>query len=312
MSPEQAKGKTVDRRADVWSFGVVLYELLTGKQAFHGEDVTEILAAVVMKEPAFDALPAKTPPAIRTLLRRCLEKSLKRRLQHIGEARITLEDVLSGAAPAAPAAAAPAPGKTRERITLIAAVAMTLIAIAFAIGFSPARAASAAAADTPHADIGADTSLYTNYGTCRDSLTRWRAPGFRRHRRRPDAALYVRSLDQLQATALSGTENARDPFFSPDGQWIGFFADGKLKKISMQGGAAVTLCDASNDRGGSWGDDGMIVFAKDNLSALSKISSAGGTPATAHNARCAGREVTHRWPQVLPGSKTRALHLRHE
>src|SRR3990172_9420513 len=108
MAPEQAKGKTADRRADVWSFGAVLYELLTGKQAFRGDDVTEILAAVVMREPAFDALPAKTPPAIRTLLRRCLEKTLKRRLAHIGEARILLEDVLPGPAPAELAAAAPA------------------------------------------------------------------------------------------------------------------------------------------------------------------------------------------------------------
>src|SRR6202162_3840719 len=114
MSPEQAKGKTADRRADVWAFGVVLFELLAGKQAFQGDDVTEVLAAVVMKEPAFDALPAKTPPAIRSLLRRCLEKSLKRRLQHIGEARIIIEDTLSWAITAAPARFAVAASKTRD------------------------------------------------------------------------------------------------------------------------------------------------------------------------------------------------------
>ena len=115
--------------------------------------------------------------------------------------------------------------------------------------------------------------------------------------------LYIRLLDQVQATALSGTENARDPFFSPDGQWLGFFADGKLKKISAQGGAAVTLSDVSDDRGGSWGDDGTIVFTKDNSSALSKVSSAGGTPQPLNTLDEKAGEVTERWPQVLPGSK---------
>jgi len=114
--------------------------------------------------------------------------------------------------------------------------------------------------------------------------------------------IYVRSLDQLQATALSGTEGAGDPFFSPDGQWIGFFAEGKLKKISVQGGAAVTLCDAPFDMGGSWGDDGTIVFTP-NIAALSKISSAGGTPQTLTTLDKQVGEVTHRWPQVLPGGK---------
>src|SRR6202008_3193060 len=115
--------------------------------------------------------------------------------------------------------------------------------------------------------------------------------------------IYVRSLDQLQATALSGTEGAGDPFFSPDGQWIGFFADGKLKKISVQGGAAVTLCDAPTDRGGSWGDNGTIVFAQGVQTALSNISSAGGTPQPLTTLDKVVGEITQRWPQVLPGSK---------
>jgi Tol biopolymer transport system component len=115
--------------------------------------------------------------------------------------------------------------------------------------------------------------------------------------------IYVRSLDQLQATALTGTENARDPFFSPDSQWIGFFADGKLKKISVQGGAAVTLCDVLDDRGGSWGEDGTIVFAKDTASALSKVSSAEGAPQPLTTLDKQTGEITQRWPQVLPGGK---------
>ena len=153
------------------------------------------------------------------------------------------------------------------------------------------------------AEIGVDGNLFTTFGPSAilspgGTRLAFAATGSdqRRH-------LYVRSLDQLQATTLSGTENAGDPFFSPDGQWIGFFADGKLKKIFVQGGAAVTLCDALDDRGGSWGDDGAIVFAKDSTSPLSKVSSAGGTPQVLTTLDKQKGETTHRWPHVLPGSK---------
>ena len=179
---------------------------------------------------------------------------------------------------------------------------LALIAIAFAIGFV-LRAPKPPQPMRLSAEIGADASLYTDFGPSailspdgtRLALV---ATGSDQKRR-----IYVRSLDQLQATALSGTENARDPFFSPDGQWIGFFADGKLKKISVQGGAAVTLCDAPNDRGGSWGEDGTIVFTPDNRVALSKVSSAGGTPQPLTTLDKQAGEVTQRWPQVLPGGK---------
>ena len=113
--------------------------------------------------------------------------------------------------------------------------------------------------------------------------------------------IYVRALDQLQATALSGTENANDPFFSTDGQWLGFFADGKLKKILVRGGAAVTLCDSHDGRGGSWGEDGTIVFTPYVGAPLTKISSAGGTPQSLTSLDAQAGELTHRWPQVLPG-----------
>ena len=297
MSPEQAKGRPVDRRADIWAFGVVLYELLTGKQAFQGEDVTEILAAVMMKEPAHEALPAKTPAPIRNLLRRCLEKNLRRRLQHIGEARILIEDTLSGAAPAA------SQRKGREGLVWAATAVLASIAIAFAIGFV-LRAPKPPQPMRLSVEIGADGSLYTVFGASailspdgtRLALV---ASGADQKRR-----IYVRSLDALQATTLSGTENARNPFFSPDGQWLGFFADGKLKKISVQGGAAVELCAAPDDRGGSWGEDGTIVFTPNITVALSKVSSAGGTPEPLTTLDTKAGEGTHRWPQILPEGKT--------
>ena len=266
MSPEQAKGKAVDKRTDIWAFGCVLYELLTGKQAFYGEDITEILAAVVRAEPDWQALSAATPLKVRDLLRRCLQKDKILRMRDAGDARIEIHEAL-----AAPPTAVATPGAPAVHLS---------------------------------AETGVDGSLYTALGPSallspdgtRLALV---ASGADQKRR-----IYIRSLDQLQATALSGTENARDPFFSPDSQWVGFFADGKLKKISVQGGVAVMLCDAPTDRGGSWGEDGTIVFTPDIVVALSKVSSMGGTPQPSTTLDMEVCETTQRWPQVLPGGKT--------
>jgi len=304
MSPEQARGKAVDKRTDIWAFGCVLYELLTGRQAFEGEDITEILAAVVKSEPDWTALPANISPSIRVLLQRCLRKDRRQRISDATDVRIEIEDAIAAPKDAGAMQAAPATRGWRERLAWPTAATMTLIAIASTIGFvlRPPKAAQPMQAIRLSAEIGADASLYTANGSSailspdgiRLALI---ATGSDQKRR-----IYVRSLDQLQATALSGTENADNPFFSPDGQWIGFFADGKLKKISVQGGAALTLCDAPFDFGGSWGDDGTIVFTP-NIVALSKISSVGGTPQTLTTLDKQAGEFTHRWPQVLPGGK---------
>jgi len=241
MSPEQARGKMVDKRTDLWAFGCVLYELLTGKQAFHGEDITDILAAVVRAEPDWSCLPETTPVTIRLLLRRCLQKDKTLRLRDAGDARIEIQDALS--APPSAVTAAPAPGTRswHERLAwpTVAGV-LALIAIAFAVGFV-LRAPKPPQEMRWSAEIGADATLFTEFGPSvilspNGTRLAFVAAGSDQQRR-----IYVRSLDQLQATALSGTESARDPFFSPDGLWLGFFADGKLKKISVLGGAAVTI-----------------------------------------------------------------------
>ena len=302
MSPEQARGKSVDKRTDIWAFGCVLYELLTGRQAFHGEDVTDILAAVVRAEPDWQALPAATPLKVRDLLRRCLQKDRRLRLRDAGDAQIEIQEAL--AAPPTPVAAtvAPATRSWRERLAWAAATVFVLTTIALATVLV-LRAPKPPQQMRLSAEIGADASLYTAAGPAAilspDGTRLALVAASSDQKRR----IYLRSLDQLQATALSGTENARDPFFSPDGQWIGFFADGKLKKIFVQGGAAVTLCDASDDRGGSWGEDGTIVFTPSARVALSKISSAGGTPQPLTTLDTQAGEVTHRLPQVLPGGK---------
>jgi Tol biopolymer transport system component len=305
MSPEQARGKAVDKRTDIWAFGCVLYELLCGRPAFDGEDVTEILAAVVKTEPDWNRVPESTPPAIRTLLRRCLQKDKTLRIQAAGDARIEIQEALAAPPTAVAATAALAARGWRERVTQAGLAVFILTTIALAIGFvlrapKPPQLLPAVHLST---EIGADASLYAAVGPSAilsPEGTRLALVAAGSDQKRH---IYVRYLDQSQATALSGTENARDPFFSPDGQWIGFFADGKLKKISIQGGAAVTLCDAGDDRGGSWGDDGAIVFAKDSTSALSKVSSAGGTPQPLATLDKQTAEITQRWPQVLPAGK---------
>jgi serine/threonine protein kinase/Tol biopolymer transport system component len=304
MSPEQARGKACDKRTDIWAFGCVLYELFTGKQAFHGEDITDILAAVVRAEPDWNHLPPSTPTKIRDLLRRCLQKDKTQRMQAAGDARIEIQEVLASPPTSVTATTAPVKRGWRDRAAWAAASVFIVTTIAFAIGFvlrapKPPQPLQAVRLST---DIGADASLYTSLGPSAIFSPDGARLSFVATDTDQKRRIYVRSLDQSQAIALSGTEDAIDPFFSPDGQWLGFFADGKLKKISMQGGA-ITICDAAgNERGGSWGDDGMIVFAPDNQVALSKVSSAGGMPQPLTTLNRQGGVGSQRWPQVLPGS----------
>jgi Tol biopolymer transport system component len=302
MSPEQARGKSVDKGTDIWAFGCVLYELLCGRPAFEGEDITEILAAVVKTDPDWSRLPENTPPAIRLLLRRCLQKDKTLRMQAAGDARIEIQEVLTAPPTAEPAAAQ---RKGRGRIAWATAGALGLVAIAFALGFGLRAPKPQKPLQALHlsAEIGASASLYTALGASAILSPDGTRLAFVARGADQRRSIYVRSLDQLQATALSGTENALDPFFSPDGQWLGFFADGKLKKIAIQGGAAVTLCDAPDDRGGSWSEDGTIVFTPTTLMALSKVSSAGGAPQPLTTLDKQAGEITQRWPQVLPGGK---------
>jgi Tol biopolymer transport system component len=301
MSPDQARARPVDKRTDIWAFGCVLYELLTGKQAFRGETVSDTIVAVLEREPDWQALPPATPAKIRDLLRRCLQKDKSLRLRDAGDAVIEIYEALA-APPAVAATSDSATRGWRGWLAWGAAALIVLTTIAMAIGFV-LRAPKPPQPMRLSAEIGVDAGLFTDLGPAAilspdGTRLAFVAVGSDQKRR-----IYVRSLDQLQATALSGTEGARNSFFSPDGQWIGFFADGKLKKISVQGGAAVTLCDALDDRGGSWGEDGTIVFEPDNRAALSKISSTGGTSQPLTTLDKQAEEVTQRWPQVLPGGK---------
>jgi eukaryotic-like serine/threonine-protein kinase len=304
MSPEQVEGRELDGRSDIFSLGAVLYEMLTGQRAFQGKSQLSVASAILEKEPApISSVKAMTPPTLDHAIRRCLAKEPERRWQSAADLAGELQWIAENGSQAGVAAPVTSHSKVRERLGWAAATLLALVTVTSAIGFVLRAPKPPPQPMRLNAEIGADANLFTDLGPAAilspdGTRLAFVATGSDHNRR-----IYFRSMDQLQATALSGTENARDPFFSPDGQWLGFFADGKLKKISVQGGAAITLCDVVGDRGGSWGEDGTVVFAPDNRVALFKVSSAGGTPQPLSALDKQTAEITQRWPQVLPGGK---------
>jgi len=293
MAPEQAKGKVVDKRTDIWAFGVVLHEMLTAERLFEGEDVGETLAAVIKERPDF----SRAPQRVQRLLGRCLEKDPRRRLRDIGDARMLLEETPLVTPEAAIVE------QLRPRVEKAMWALAGLLALAGLAGWGLWWRATRPG-DHPlirlSADLGPDAATGSNLTAAisRDGARiafPIRGPGGKQ-------MLATRLLDQSTPTVLSGTENAAGPFFSPDGKWIGFQADGKLKKISVLGGAALTLCDMQVDRGASWGEDGNIVFTTANAAGLWRVPDTGGTPQVLTKPPDKG-EATHRWPQVLPDGK---------
>jgi len=308
MAPEQAKGKAVDRRADIWAFGGVLYEMLTGQRAFGGEDVSEVLASVLKTEPDWRPLAADVPPTVQRLLRRCLEKDPKRRLSWIGEARLVLEDPTSARAgdPATSPVIAPAsPPGSRWWRALPWALAAAGIggALLSLLLWAPWRTSTAPAPRKLLASIGADATVPTTYGASAILSPDGSTLVFVAQPLAQVPQLFIRKLDQLQSAPLAGTDNAMSPFFSPDGQWIAFFAGGKLRKVSVTGGASVNLCDAESGRGGTWLEDDTIVFTPSGAqpTRLLRVPASGGAPAVFGT--FGEGASTQRWPQVLPGGK---------
>src|SRR5579863_2609480 len=282
MSPEQARGRPVDKRADIWAFGVVLYEMLTGQPPFTGDDVTEILASVVKTEPDFSRVPAQ----VRPLLQRCLEKEPKKRLRDIGD----LDLLMVGAGHVPPDRVGhgrPLPW-VAWAVAGVLAVALGLVAYrhvteetrVLKMSVLPPDKATFKASSPPA--VSPDGRRLAFVATLDDKDSLW-----------------VRDLDSLAARALTGTDGADDPFWSPDSRSIAFFADGKLKKIEVAGGPALTLCDAARSFGGSWSKNGVIVFGVGNGSTF-RVPAAGGSATPVTSPDRASGEVDHRFPWFLP------------
>jgi Tol biopolymer transport system component len=306
MSPEQAAGKTLDRRSDLWSFGVVLLEMLTGRPVFRGETVSHVLASVLTKEPDWTALPTNTPAVIRTLLRRCLQKDRKRRLADAADVRLEIEDAITAlsagdSADVQSSGTAARSARSRAVPWTIAGLACAAAATILALWW-PSRSAPVPTSRKLLASIGADASLLTGLGAAAILSPDGTALAFVAQQA-GQTRLFIRKLDQLQASAVAGTEGAASPFFSPDGQWIAFFAGGKLMKIPVTGGATINLCDAAAGRGGTWADDDTIIFtpAGVNNTRLLRVPATGGTPGVFGT--FSPGMTTQRWPQALPGRR---------
>lgn len=293
MSPEQARGKATDKRTDIWALGCVLYETLTGKQAFHGEDTTDILVAVVRAEPDWSKLPPATPVKIRDLLRRCLQKDKIQRMQAAGDARIEIQETLNAPAPDERTSAVPHRLADWRLLVSLGLAALALGAAAMLASWylkpDAARPVTRTVIDLPPGDqlaldypaiaISPDGTQLA-YVAIRDGIRQ----------------VYLRALDSLEARPLPDTEGANTPFFSPDGQWLGFFSGGKLKKISVRGGAAINLANALIPLGASWAKSGTIIFATN--AGAQQVPDAGGASQSLTELRKVGG-----FPKFLPGDQ---------
>ena len=314
MSPEQARGRSTDKRTDIFSFGCVLFECLSGIRVFAGETATDSIGAILHKEPDWALLPPNTPPTVQLLLRRCLAKDRNRRLRDIGDARIEIENAIVDPTSSmlrlgsAAVSAADAHFRRAARrhfapwaLTGVVSVALVMTGVALWSATKPAKQPvmrftltipeSQALVLPPvppsSMDVSPDGTRIVFAG--RDESGR---------------QLYLRHIHQLEAAPLANTDDAFGPFFSPDGEWIAFAQKGKLRKISILGGPATTICDAADVRGGSWGADGTIVFAPNPRSGIWRVPAAGGEAVKLTDAGSGEASPTHRWPHLLPDGKT--------
>ena len=306
MAPEQAKGKAVDRRADIWAFGVVLYEMLTGRRAFDGEDVSTTLAAVLMRDPEWTALPADTPPVLRMLIQRCLERDPKIRLRDIGEARVLLSNPTTASAAPPQTSAITAPARAGR---LFWVVAFAGVLVAAALGAWAAWRLQPRPAEPLTVRLAVTTQSFAavsaiSFAVSPDGrMLAFVAP----HPTTIGSVLWVRPLGELQARILPGTEGAQSPFWSPDSRHLGFGANGKLKTIDVTGGPPQPVCDLSvGFLGAAWNNEGTILFATGPSTvtvSLSRVSDRGGPIAEVLQPDRSQQQTSLLWPAFLPDGR---------
>jgi Tol biopolymer transport system component len=296
MSPEQARGRPVDKRSDVWSFGAVVFEMLTGRRAFAGADITETMVSVISKEPEWALLPSSTPVSVRSLLRRCLDKDPKRRLRDIGEARVTLDGGLEANVPQTTATATPSAPQGRKVWIAAFAAATLLAAVLVAPALRHLRETPPAAPPETRLEIMTPaTDSPSSFALSPDGrqiiFAAYGDGGSR---------LWLRRLSTTTAQPLAGTEGATAPFWSPDGRSVGFFAASALRRLDLSGGVPQSLAPVLNNAGGTWNADGVIVFAR-TVSPLGRVPAAGGSAVSATT--LGPQQLSHRAPQFLPDGR---------
>ncbi len=312
MSPEQTQGKSVDKQADIWAFGCVIYECLTGKRAFQGETLTETVASILRSEPDWTLIAANTPAMVLSLLRRCLKKDPCHRLHDIADARIEIQESAGASTEKMPAS---------PRFRLWTTVAGCTIALVGGLLIGTVVTLYFRTASAPVSQPVARTFVRLEPARWLDGLRHGESdqptrtamaisgdgrfiiyaaieenPGSQ-----DKSQLYMRRIDQLQAKPISGTESGLSPFLSPDDRWVGFWADGKLKKVSVEGGVPTVLCDVSRPFGFDWSTDNQIIFAPDQGTGLFRVPADGGKPETL--TALAASEFSHRLPRCLPNGK---------
>jgi Tol biopolymer transport system component len=314
MSPEQARGKNVDRRADIWAFGAILWEMVTGNRLFEGETISDTLAAVIRAEPEWELLPTEKQPRLCHLIERCLVRDPRQRLRDIGEVRIALSSPDGERPieeqPAAEIAAGVRPGRepvawTLAGISMVAALTLGWIALFTGAPESgPEIRASINPPEGHHFEGFAANSGSLTLSPDGKMLTFTASSGV------GTPKLYLRSLDSEMAVPIPGSDGATFPFWSPDSAELAFFVGGKLKKQSISGGAPLTICDAPDGRGGTWNEDDVILFAPSTHAGLHRVSAGGGTAVlvTEPDPNRMG-ETTHRSPYFLPDGQ-RYLYFR--
>lgn len=307
MSPEQARGTHVDKRTDIWAFGCVLYEMLTGRLAFDGKTVSDTIAAILEHEPDWNALRDGTPIALRRLLQRCLVKDPARRLRDIGDVRIELEEMLSAPQPTSTSITAPDNSRWRAVSWYLMAATAALSAVIATVAVwnlkpAPASAPQSEARLTLPMPAGVAVPL-TGFGSNITVAPDGRHVAFV-GRRGAAVQLYLRTLQDAETRVLPQTEGATQPFFSPDSRWLAFFAGGKLKKVPTNGGVPVVVCDAPSSRGGFWNENGTIVFSPQARGGgIFQVSAEGGAAKQITTLDAGKGETSHRLPELLPGGE---------
>lgn len=298
MAPEQAKGRAVDRRADIWAFGVVLYEMLTGKRAFVGDDITEVLASVLKTDPDWSMVPNDLPSSIRRLLRRCLEKDPKSRLSSIGDARLELNEKEPAAVTSDARAAAPSP-------SLVARVWPALAGVALAAGIAallwPSGSASSGTVVRTSVIAPPGEQFYPDSSQVTISPDGTMVAFISGDIQQANG-LWIRELGSLTARRVNDADGGQQPFWSADSKRVGFFTQGKLRTAPVDGGPTGTVADvqANGARGGTWNATDVIVFAKDPSGPLFRVSANGGTPVQVTTLAADGTQSGHRYPSFLP------------